>query len=119
WHMTFDHANLGAVQNFVPVPPDSPLNSKGDGTVVVQPKKGKHGKDHNPPTPNPFPTSPNPFPTSPNPFPTTNPFAAFAPAAGSGTRGAASRTASRTAPRAAAPVANQPAAASARRSRRR
>lgn len=79
WHMTFDHANLGPVQSFVPVPPDSPLNSMGDGTVVVQPKKGKHGKDHNPPntfpTPNPFPTSPNPFPTSPNPFPTRNPFA--------------------------------------------
>jgi membrane peptidoglycan carboxypeptidase len=42
WHMTFDHANLGPVTYFVPVPADSPFNSKGNGQVVVQPpKKGK------------------------------------------------------------------------------
>ena len=39
WHMTFDHANLGPVTYFVPVPLDSPFYSKGDGTVVQQPKK--------------------------------------------------------------------------------
>ena len=45
WHMTFDHANLGPVTYFVPVPADSPFNSMGNGQVVVQPKKpGKGGK---------------------------------------------------------------------------
>ena len=45
WHMTFDYANLGPVTYFVPVPADSPFNSKGDGQVVKQPpKKGKGGK---------------------------------------------------------------------------
>ncbi|HEV2255474.1 MAG TPA: transglycosylase domain-containing protein [Streptosporangiaceae bacterium] len=45
WHMTFDYANLGAVTYFVPVPADSPFNSKGNGQVVQQPKKkGKGGK---------------------------------------------------------------------------
>jgi membrane peptidoglycan carboxypeptidase len=43
WHMTFDHANLGKNENFVPVPGDSPFNSQGDGTVVKQPKKKKKG----------------------------------------------------------------------------
>ena len=43
WHMTFDHANLGPVTYFVPVPADSPFNSMGNGQVVVQPKKGKGG----------------------------------------------------------------------------
>jgi membrane peptidoglycan carboxypeptidase len=43
WHMTFDHANLGPVTYFVPVPLDSPFYSKGDGTVVVQPPKKKTG----------------------------------------------------------------------------
>ena len=29
WHMTFDHADLGPVTYFVPVPADSPFNSHG------------------------------------------------------------------------------------------
>jgi len=46
WHMTFDHAALGKVTYFVPVPPDSPFWSQGNGQVVQQPKKPKkgHGK---------------------------------------------------------------------------
>jgi membrane peptidoglycan carboxypeptidase len=44
WHMTFDHASLGRVAYFVPVSADSPFNSKGNGQVVVQPKKPKKGK---------------------------------------------------------------------------
>jgi membrane peptidoglycan carboxypeptidase len=43
WHMTFDHANLGPVTYFVPVPFDSPFNSLGNGQVVKQPKSGKGG----------------------------------------------------------------------------
>ena len=31
WHMTFDHANLGPVTYFVPVPADSPFNRLGNG----------------------------------------------------------------------------------------
>ena len=38
WHMSFDHADLGPVTYFVPVSPDSPFNSLGNGQVVVQPK---------------------------------------------------------------------------------
>jgi membrane peptidoglycan carboxypeptidase len=38
WHMTFDHADLGPVRYFVPVPADSPFNSLGNGQVVEQPK---------------------------------------------------------------------------------
>ena len=38
WHMTFDHADLGPVTYFVPVPADSQFNSLGNGQVVVQPK---------------------------------------------------------------------------------
>ncbi len=45
WHMTFDHASLGPVTYFVPVPPDSPFNSLGNGQVVVQPKKPKKPKN--------------------------------------------------------------------------
>jgi hypothetical protein len=45
--MSFDHADLGPVTDFVPVSPDSPFNSMGNGQVVVQPKappkKGKGG----------------------------------------------------------------------------
>jgi membrane peptidoglycan carboxypeptidase len=41
WHMTFDHAALGPVTYFVPVPLDSPFNSMGNGQVVIQPKKPK------------------------------------------------------------------------------
>ena len=45
WHMTFDHAALGKVDYFVPVPFDSPFYSQGNGQVVQQPappkKKGK------------------------------------------------------------------------------
>jgi membrane peptidoglycan carboxypeptidase len=44
WHMSFDHADLGPVTDFVPVPLDSPFNSKGNGQVVVQPKKPTKGK---------------------------------------------------------------------------
>ena len=43
WHMSFDHAALGPVDYFVPVPPDSPFNSMGNGQVVVQPKTPKGG----------------------------------------------------------------------------
>lgn len=46
WHMTFDHANLGRNQNFVPVPGDSPFNSQGNGQVVQQPKKKKKKGDN-------------------------------------------------------------------------
>ena len=50
WHMTFDHADLGPVTYFVPVSPDSPFLSQGDGTVVKQPKKRRRerqgGKDN-------------------------------------------------------------------------
>jgi membrane peptidoglycan carboxypeptidase len=41
WHMTFDHAALGKVTYFVPVPFDSPFYSQGDGQVVQQPTKKK------------------------------------------------------------------------------
>ena len=44
WHMTFDQAALGKVTYFVPVPPDSPFYSQGDGQTVVQPKKAKKPK---------------------------------------------------------------------------
>ena len=43
WHMTFDHAALGPVTYFVPVPADSLFNSMGNGQVVIQPKKPKNG----------------------------------------------------------------------------
>ncbi len=43
WHMTFDHAALGPVTYFVPVPADSPFNSNGNGQVVIQPKKPTKG----------------------------------------------------------------------------
>jgi membrane peptidoglycan carboxypeptidase len=46
WHMTFDHAALGKVTYFVPVPPDSPYWSQGNGQVVQQPKKPKKGHGH-------------------------------------------------------------------------
>jgi membrane peptidoglycan carboxypeptidase len=51
WHMTFDHAALGKVTYFMPVPPGSEFYSKGDGQTVVQPKKPKKpkkGKGHRP-----------------------------------------------------------------------
>ena len=41
WHMTFDHADLGPVTYFVPVPADSLFYSQGDGQVVAQPSKKK------------------------------------------------------------------------------
>jgi hypothetical protein len=44
WHMSFDHADLGPVVDFVPVAPDSPFNSLGNGQVVVQPKAPSKGK---------------------------------------------------------------------------
>jgi membrane peptidoglycan carboxypeptidase len=44
WHMSFDHAALGPVTDFVPVSPDSPLNSMGNGQFVIQPKSPKKGK---------------------------------------------------------------------------
>jgi membrane peptidoglycan carboxypeptidase len=40
WHMTFDHADLGPLTYFVPVPPNSPFNAKGNGQTVKQPKTG-------------------------------------------------------------------------------
>ena len=43
WHMTFDHASLGPVTYFVPVPPGSEFYSLGDGQIVAQPKKPKKG----------------------------------------------------------------------------
>jgi len=46
WHMTFDHAALGKVTYFVPVPPDSPLWGMGNGQSVQQPKKPKKGHGH-------------------------------------------------------------------------
>jgi len=75
WHMTFDHANLGPVTYFVPVPFDSPFNSLGNGQAVPQQNNGKgsngngNGGGGGTGPPNPFPTEPpNPFPTGP-PFP--------------------------------------------------
>jgi membrane peptidoglycan carboxypeptidase len=47
WHMTFDHANLGPVTDFVSVPADSPFNSKGDGQTVTQPKTSSGGGGKN------------------------------------------------------------------------
>jgi membrane peptidoglycan carboxypeptidase len=44
WHMTFDHADLGPVTDFVSVPGDSPFNGQGNGQTVVQQKSGKGGK---------------------------------------------------------------------------
>jgi membrane peptidoglycan carboxypeptidase len=46
WHMTFDHAALGKVTYFQPVPLDSGFWSKGNGQVVAQPNKPKKGKGH-------------------------------------------------------------------------
>jgi membrane peptidoglycan carboxypeptidase len=49
WHMTFDHAALGKVTYFVPVPADSIFFKEGNGQVVAQPKpkkKGGHGHGH-------------------------------------------------------------------------
>src|SRR5689334_11070031 len=46
WHMTFDHADLGKVTYFHPVPLDSPSWSKGNGQVVQQPKKPGKGHGH-------------------------------------------------------------------------
>ena len=46
WHMTFDHAALGKVTYFVPVPPGSPFFSQGNGQVVQQPGKKKKGHGH-------------------------------------------------------------------------
>jgi membrane peptidoglycan carboxypeptidase len=64
WHMSFDHAALGPVTYFVPVPPDSPFDSQGNGQVVIPPptpKKGKGGPGGGggtggTPTPTPTPT---------------------------------------------------------------
>ena len=44
WHMTFDHAALGKVTYFVPVPLDSLFWSQGNGQVVQQPKQPKKPK---------------------------------------------------------------------------
>ena len=35
WHMSFDHADLGPVTYFVPVPADSLFDSQGNGQVVA------------------------------------------------------------------------------------
>ncbi|MGH3255491.1 MAG: transglycosylase domain-containing protein [Streptosporangiaceae bacterium] len=71
WHMTFDHANLGPVTYFVPVPGNSPLNRLGNGQSVPQPSSGNgnghghgngNGNGNGPPFP--FPTEqPTPFPS--------------------------------------------------------
>jgi len=45
--MTFDHADLGPVTNFVSVSPSSPFLSLGDGQVVIQPKPPKKPKRGN------------------------------------------------------------------------
>jgi hypothetical protein len=80
WHMTFDHANLGPITYFVPVPTDSPLNRLGNGQSVPQPSTGNgngngngngHGHGHGPPFPSPTvnPTvNPTPFPSPSFPF---------------------------------------------------
>jgi membrane peptidoglycan carboxypeptidase len=44
WHISFDHAALGPVTYFVPVPADSPFNAMGNGQVVKAPPKPKKGK---------------------------------------------------------------------------
>jgi membrane peptidoglycan carboxypeptidase len=69
WHMTFDHANLGSVTYFVPVPFDSPFNSLGNGQVVKQPRSGRGGGGNGGgPGGGPSPgTGPNPSP-GPTPF---------------------------------------------------
>jgi membrane peptidoglycan carboxypeptidase len=46
WHMTFDHAALGKVTYFVPVPADSGFLKEGNGQVVAQPKAKKKGHGH-------------------------------------------------------------------------
>jgi membrane peptidoglycan carboxypeptidase len=46
WEMTFDHANLGPVTDFVGVSPSSPLLSMGNGQSVQQSGGGK-GKGNN------------------------------------------------------------------------
>ncbi|HEY3652142.1 MAG TPA: transglycosylase domain-containing protein [Streptosporangiaceae bacterium] len=46
WHMTFDHADLGKVTYFHPVPLDSVFWSKGNGQTVAQPKKPGKGHGH-------------------------------------------------------------------------
>ncbi|HEY2270268.1 MAG TPA: transglycosylase domain-containing protein [Streptosporangiaceae bacterium] len=46
WHMTFDHAALGKVTYFVPVPADSGFLQEGNGQVVAQPKAKKKGHGH-------------------------------------------------------------------------
>jgi membrane peptidoglycan carboxypeptidase len=51
WQMTFEHAQLGPPLSFVPVPPDSPLFSLGNGQSVKQPSPKKQGG------PNPTPTT--------------------------------------------------------------
>jgi membrane peptidoglycan carboxypeptidase len=47
WQMTFEHANLGGVSNFVSVAADSPLNSMGNGQNVSQKGGGGKGKGKN------------------------------------------------------------------------
>src|ERR1700750_2429942 len=46
WHMTFDHAALGKVTYFQPVPLDSQFWSKGNGQTVAQQNKPKKGHGH-------------------------------------------------------------------------
>ena len=71
WHMTFDHANLGPVTYFVPVPSDSRLFRLGNGQSVPAPSSGGngHGHGHGNGPPTPFPTvNPTPFPSPSFPF---------------------------------------------------
>ena len=47
WHMTFDHADLGPVTYFVPVPPDSEFNAKAtarSSSSRRRPEKGRQGR---------------------------------------------------------------------------
>jgi membrane peptidoglycan carboxypeptidase len=76
WHMTFDHANLGPVTYFAPVPFDSPLFRLGNGQSVPQQRTGRgNGNGGGTGPPFPAPTEPPfPFPTEPAfPFPTGPP----------------------------------------------
>jgi membrane peptidoglycan carboxypeptidase len=69
WQETFLHAALGKVVDFVPVPPDSPFFSKGNGISSPKPPKPpKHGGGGGGGHHGPFPIPPNPSP-SPSPSP--------------------------------------------------
>jgi len=64
WHMTFDHADITGPYNFVPVPPNSPFFSKGNGQSVSRPP-AKPGKGKPSPPPPSGPPSPGGGPPGP------------------------------------------------------